>query len=285
MGEKKNRRETFLLAHPVCVFCGGGAKATTIEHCPPRSMFQGRQWPEGFEFPACDSCNHGTSDQDLLVAMLARMDPFENQGNSDGRLAGIMEMVHEQFPELFAKMLPSAAEARRKNRELGLQRKVGQTHQDVGVAKIPQQLKSAVATFALKLAKAIFYLVSKQPFPNEGCLLLNWFTNADYLRDGKYVAFESLRGVAGAAPPLKRSGKFLNNQFEYKLSISTDLTTFVLQARFGRSFGVVIFGCALPGHLEAIVEKLTQETGKDGPFSILQSPTMKRIENEDYVGM
>ena len=91
MGEKKNRRETFLLAHPVCVFCGGGAKATTKEHCPPRSMFQGRQWPEGFEFPACDSCNHGTSDQDLLVAMLARMDPFENQGNSDGRLAGIMD--------------------------------------------------------------------------------------------------------------------------------------------------------------------------------------------------
>jgi hypothetical protein len=63
------RKNAFFSAHPVCIFCGGGEKATTIEHCPPRAMFQFRDWPEGFEFPACESCNHGTADHDLIISL------------------------------------------------------------------------------------------------------------------------------------------------------------------------------------------------------------------------
>lgn len=147
--------------------------------------------------------------------MLARMDPFEDSGNRDGRLVGLIRNVNAQYPGLFAKMMPSAVEARRQNQTLGLQPAPGQTHQEAGPVKVPDEFHQAVGVFARKLAKAIFYRETGCLFANEGCLLLNWFTNADFLRDGKYVVFDLLKELAGLAPPLKRGGKYLNDQFVY----------------------------------------------------------------------
>jgi hypothetical protein len=237
-------------------------------------MFQFRQWPEGFEFPACSTCNHGTDDHDLLVAMLARMDPIAERGNLDGRLEGMMKLVNRQFPGLFEKMLPSANEARRKNRELGLQPKPGQTHQEAGGVNVTTEMHEAVCVLARKLAKGIYYLEVGSIFPNEGCLLLNWFSNADALRDGNYVIFDLLKETGGRAPPLLRSGKYLNDQFEFKSTMSPDREFMVLQAKFGNAFGLVVFGSTLLGRLEAIVERLRAESARQGPFAVLQSPTL-----------
>lgn len=237
-------------------------------------MFQFRLWPEGFEFPSCEPCNQGSDDDDLLIAMLARMDPFELKGDLDGKQVGLMKAVNRQFPGLFEKMMPSATEARRSNRELGLQPAPGQTHREAGPVKVPKEFHDAVCVFARKLSKGIYYREAGVAFPGDGCLLLTWFTNADILRTGKYPAFDALKELAGVAPPLQRGGTYLNDQFEYKLSISPERDVFVLQARFGHSFGVVIFGSTLVGKLESMVTKLREQTERNGPFAVLQSPVL-----------
>ena len=53
---------------------------------------------------------------------------------------------------------------------------------------------------ARKLAKGVYFREAGAIFPVDGCLVLNWFTNTDLLRDGKYPMFEVLKGIAGAAP-------------------------------------------------------------------------------------
>lgn len=274
MGAGTRHRKAFLQAHQKCAFCGGTAIATTIEHCPPRSMFQHRQWPEGFEFPACDACNGGSSNDDLLVAMLARMDPFTNRGDLDGSQLGRMRLVNKQFPGLFERMMPSPIEARVANRDLGIVPSPGTMHQQAGPVKVPHELHSAVSVLARKLVKGIYYQDTRLPFPNEGCLLLNWFSNAELLRAGKYPVFETLRELDGQAPQLKRSGKMLNDQFEFKFSLAADKSILVLQARFGAAFGLAVFGSSTPNRLEAIVTRLREETGHPGPFAIIQSPTL-----------
>lgn len=278
MGAATRHRHEFLKAHPRCAFCGGLVSATTIEHCPPRSMFQFRQWPEGFEFPSCELCNLGTNNHDLLVAMLARMDPFEGKGDRDGKQIGLMKMANRQFPGLFEKMMLSASEARCRNRELGLHPANGQTHQEVGVVKIPEEFHQAVGALARKLAKGIYYREASTPFPDNGCLLLNWFTNTDLLRDGKYVVFDLLKELQGTAPLLQRSGQYLNDQFEYKLSMSSDKSIFALQARFGNAFGLVVFGSTSQGQLEANISELRKHTQRNGPFTVLQSPSISGLK-------
>jgi hypothetical protein len=199
------------------------------------------------------------------------MDPFEEKGDTDGRLIGLMKMVNRQFPGLLRKMMPSATEARRQNRALGLQPGAGQLHQETGAVKVPEELHEAVCVVAGKLAKGVFYREAGRPFPNTGCLLLNWFTNAELLRSGKYVVFDLLKDIRGDAPVLQRSGKYLNDQFEYKVSLTPEKHIFVLQARFGKAFGLVVFGSTEPGLLEKIVEKLRTESKRQGPFAVLQS--------------
>lgn len=271
MGAATRHRKRFLETHPYCAFCGGTEVATTIEHCPPRAMFQFRKWPEGFEFPSCKSCNQGSSNDDLLIAMLARVDPFEFRGDLDGTNLGLLRSVNRQFPGLLKKMMPTAVEARRNNRELGLHPKVGQTHQEVGVVRITEEFHDAVSVFARKLSKGIYYRETGAVFPNDGCLLLTWFTNTELQRIGKYSALDALKELSGVTVPLQRGGSYLNDQFDFKLSISPDLYHFVLQAVFGNSFGIVVFGSSLVGKLESITAQLHEQLDRDSPFSVLQS--------------
>lgn len=262
MGDAKRRARRFLAQNPTCAFCGGNAPATTIEHCPPRALFQNRQWPEGMEFPSCDDCNQGSRDQDLLIAMVGRFDPFTDLGNRDGHLPGLVKKVNERFPALLREMMPSPLEAKRSNRELKLTPPEGGTSQDTGVMKIPREVEGAVETLAEKLSKGLFYLETKSIFPNDGGLLFQWFTNANVIQEHGMMPFEPLIKLPGRTPVLKRSEKDLRDQFGYKFSVGENAWVFVLLAYFGKSFGFGVLGSTRTGYLENLAEQLTKETGR-----------------------
>jgi len=247
MGQSRTRKLAFFAAHPRCAFCGGQRPAETVEHCPPRAMFQHRAWPEGYEFPSCFLCNSGSSDDDLLVALMARMDPFEDAGDQDGKVLGLIKQVQRQLPGVLAEMMPSPAEARRINRELGVEPEPGQTHQDTGAMKVPARLDTAVKRFASKLSKAIYYKATHRPFPSNGEIAAHWFTNVELFRHGFFPAFRALQEIGGIMPEHVRSSRLLNDQFTVKWSPSEDIQVFVLQTMFGKSFGTVTFGSVTPG--------------------------------------
>lgn len=140
---------------------------------------------------------------------------------------------------------------------------------------VTEEMHQAVCVVGRKLAKAIYFRESVRPFVVEGCLLLNWYSNADLMRDGRPVVIELLQHIAGKAPLLERGGKYLNDQFEYKYSSDADHMVFVLQAKFGNAFGVAVFGSAIPGRLEGMNEELKQRHGHAGPFVVVQSPTIE----------
>jgi hypothetical protein len=261
MGSATRHRKAFLTAHPVCAFCGGVTPSTTIEHCPPRAMFQNRQWPEGFEFPACDRCNGGTRDDDLLIAMLARVDPLENRGDRDGKMPGLMARAHKRHPGMFERMLAIGED--------------GQP-QASGEWQITDEMRQAVDVLAAKLAKGIYWRHTQDILPNDAGLAMTWYTNADVARDGGYKLFESLQHLAGNAPLLTRSGTYLNDQFEYKFSLSPEKHILTMQAKFGNAFGFVVFGSTTPGLLEKNIHLAVASPRADGvePFSILQSPAL-----------
>jgi hypothetical protein len=268
MGQSKRRKDAIFQKQSTCIFCGGSSLATTIEHCPPRAMFQEKVWPEGFEFPACSTCNNGSSDQDLLVAMLARCG-LDDKGNGDGRLPGVMAAVHQQFPSLIEKMLPSASEARKMNRELGISPSAGETHQEASPVKVTEEMHEAIEVFSSKLAKGIFFLETGRVFPTEGKLALNWFSNIGLVQDGYYKVFELLAGVSGVSKNVERNRQPLTDQFTYKFSPVTDADMFLLQAQFGRAFGLVVIAAAQRERLDSMMEGFQQRHGHEGPFKIL----------------
>ena len=202
--------------------------------------------------------------------MLGRIHPDEGIGNVDGRIEGLIKNVNSQFPGLVHKMLPSHIEARRRNRALGLKPGPGQLHQDIAPVSVPDEVNDAVKTFALKLSKAIYFRETNQAFANSGTVVMHWFTNVELVRHGKYVLFEHLQSLVGQAPQLVRGGKFLNDQFEFKVSLSDDVQVFILQVLVGQSFGMIIFASVVPGVLEQAMSKLQAKYRRDGPFEVLQ---------------
>jgi hypothetical protein len=214
-------------------------------------------------------CNAGSSDDDLLIAVLGRFDPLNGQGNSDGQLSGLLKSTDRQAPGVLRKMLPSIREARRYNRRLGITPKPGQLHQETGVMNMPNELIAAVSTLAAKLTKGMFYNVAKAIFPSDGTLVMHWFTNEELIKTGSYPIFEMMQGLTGHAPLLRRSGKSLDDQFECKFTIDEKGELLALQSRFRSSFGFVVFGSTLKGQLEGILESIRTEIGGDPGFTIL----------------
>ena len=141
--------------------------------------------------------------------------------------------------------------------------------------KVPEELHVAVCTLGRKLAKGVFYRETGIIFTDTGCLLLNWFTNADLVRDGKYIVFDLLKEIGGNSPPTQRSGKYLGDQFEYKMTLAPENNIFILQARFGAAFGMAVFGSTTPGLLETNVVRLREQTSREGPFAVLQSSSVQ----------
>jgi hypothetical protein len=270
MGEKKNKTQNFLQIHPKCIFCGGNINAQSIEHCPPRALFQHRHAPEGFEFPACNSCNNNTSDDDLIISVITRM-CSPKFGDSDGKLIGMMKKLNRQIPNFYKKFLPNPIEARKNNRDLGITPKPGMTHQEMGVVNVTDEMRSAIEIFSNKLAKGILYHHENLILSNESCLALNWFTNANVIRDGRHIVFDILKSIEGQAPELSRSKSNLNEQFQYKFSISEDKEFFLIQAMFGEAFGLAIFGCRKQGYLENLLGTINSGLSEQyNPFKIIQ---------------
>ncbi len=127
--------------------------------------------------------------------------------------------------------------------------------------------------FAGKLVKGIYYMHANAIFPADGCIVMCWFTNTDLLRDGKFQLFDVMKDITGDAPALVRSGKFLNDQFEYKFSLSDEQHLLALQAKFGNAFGLIVFGATAPGWIEQHILHLEDTMAREdgGPFRILQS--------------
>ena len=73
MGKKSRQHRQFLHEHPFCCFCGGGRKAATQDHIPPRSFFLGRKHPKGLEFPACLECNNASSNEEDIASLISKI--------------------------------------------------------------------------------------------------------------------------------------------------------------------------------------------------------------------
>jgi len=102
VGEAKRKRSVtrrFVEQFPNCCFCAGLRPATTREHMPPKSVFDGSHRPDKLIMPACDDCNHGTSTADLTTAIISRWGYLNtDQENNDHRR--LVNQIRRQAPAI-----------------------------------------------------------------------------------------------------------------------------------------------------------------------------------------
>lgn len=264
-------RAAFFAEHPYCIFCGGATPATTKEHCPPRALFQNRHAPDGYVFPACELCNHGTSDDDLLISVLGRMNPFDDEHNIDGKLIGLLRNANQQHPGLARDMLSmSPIEARKAARDLKIKPPAGLTYQQSGIVNITEHMHRSVRVFAKKLSKAIYYKETGEICPADGEIQFLWFSNGDFFKHGSFPALDAFATLNAPIPKLALNRQDLSNQFDYRFSLSADQKLAVLRAVFGKAFGFVTILSTASGVLAGIDAKLKAlHDTESGPFEFI----------------
>lgn len=272
MGKQaRAKKAAFFAKNPYCIFCGGATIATTIEHCPPRALFIDRHAPDGYIFPACKACNGGTSDDDALIAMLGRMNPFTTENNLDGKVPGLIKNASRQHPGLIIDMLDlSPVQARKAARDLKITRPAGLTYQQSGIVNVTDHMDQSVRVFAKKLSKAVYFKETGKIFPIDGEIQLNWFTNVDLFRYGTFPVLDAFAEIAADKPKIERNRQDLSNQFDYRFSVSSDGKYAVLRALFGKAFGFVTILSPIAGMLTEMDRNLCIQNGKEtGPFQFV----------------
>lgn len=209
-----------------------------------------------------------------MVAMISRMDGLFNNGDLDSNTFGIMAKANQLHRGLFERMLPSPIEARRMNRQLGLKPPPGMTQQQMCMVKVTPEMRHAVEIFSTKLAKSLYYrhTAHQRIFPVDGTLALNWFTNSNLIENNGATVFDFAKHIQGQTPTLKNAGQIINDQFEYKFSMTSNEDLFLIQVNVRQVFGLLILGSTEPNKLDDLLRKHRPPEASNDPIVILQSP-------------
>lgn len=232
MGESKRKRETLrqmLVGKPGCIYCAGSAAATTIEHMPPISMFEGRDRPNGLEFPACEACNGGTKHSDLVAAMLSRCWTVGNLVVQQDDMKRLLKGVANNVPGLLQEMwIGRGAE------------KLARKRENIPVDLHPVRadgpiLNRHISTFAAKFGFALHSAIFGVPVPQTGGVAVVWYSNFQACKGQiPSVLFELMPEQL----TLRQGVKSANNQFEYTYGRTDDGCHMLYFAAFNRSFAV-----------------------------------------------
>jgi hypothetical protein len=236
MGESKRKqrlREKLLAANPHCIYCGGAEPATTIDHVPPRAVFDGCLRPQGLEFSACEPCNNGAGRDELLAALISRMYPNIETDAERREMRQLLGAVSNNFPGLLPEMLPSLRQARNALRVAD--RLPPSSHvMNLGSPR----LQRALYRFAAKVGYALHYELTKKIVPADGAARAWIYTNYQALTKG---IPDELKQIIGPETTLRQGSWTVSDQFQYS-SLATDTGTMSAHfAGFRFSFAIVAF--------------------------------------------
>lgn len=239
MGAKSKRRKAFLAQHPLCCFCGGSSPSEEIDHVPSRVLFKDRQWPEGYEFPACSRCNRATALDEQVVAMLSLV----STSTADPSLATLaqerMQAVANNLPAVFKEMRPTTSQLREAGRKYGIRPAPGQALRDLPLLSVRGPLvNAAITNFGRKLACALFYNHTGAVAPPDADIAVRWYSNLQLMND---EIPQELAGLLVNFPELRRAKSDLQDQFLYRWAVSDTGRMYVFLAMFREAFAILAF--------------------------------------------
>jgi hypothetical protein len=200
-------------------------------------MFNQRQWPEGYEFPACITCNRSTRHDEQVVAMLSRIYTDPSTPEEEAEMRERMRAVSHNYPEVLKEMRPTVRQLRTAAKKYGIEKPDGGTYGDIpALCVIGPLVNRAVISFARKLFCALYYKHAEKILGRGGGIGIRWYTNLQ-LNAGEIPT--NLATVMPEFPKLERSRQDLGDQFFYRWGLADTKNAAIFLALFRQSFGIV----------------------------------------------
>lgn len=222
-----------------CIFCGGVVEGNTVDHCPPRSIFVNREWPENFVFPACVACNAGSREAENVLGFLTRLYSAKEGENEVQEFEKYVKTLQANYPQEMRQMTKMPISARRqfvRQNELALP--PGTTHLDIPIVHIPGVWVDLVEGFGAKLTKGIHFHETGRICPPESDVWSYMIPNAAEFKTP--FAPEILQAM-GRMHNIVRSNKDLSDQFGYLTERTVDGSAALYVYQFNQSFKLMCF--------------------------------------------
>lgn len=233
MGQATQRREQFLSKHRLCIFCEGRSPATTEDHQPARSLFDRKEWPEGYVFPACEACNQASKHDEQILALLVRINSDREddpQRRSDFRK--YIDAMKNNFPGVLTVLTANQKRQFLKSEQMRLA--PGAALADLNMAGIrASDGDRAFGTVLRKILRALHWKHTGLIAPaDDRMIVLQWYTNAYFhilQESGELDVLSKLP----ARPPIQRAKRDLSDQFVYRYGVNDtkEVSAFLLMFR------------------------------------------------------
>lgn len=212
--QKKSSQKQMVEAAPRCVYCN--RKPTTVEHMPPRMLFDGRLRPSGLVFPACSECNNKTKGADVAAAFLSRIDktgPADFWNSQAGR--NLLATFRRDSPFAYEEFM------RLPKRNVLLKNDAGILLRSVEMRANGPNLRNHMNAFSAKIAMALFHEHTGKALPDEGIVQAAWYTNHG-LSDEHAEAMLKILPIQGE---LKQGRFSVWDQFAYRYNTDNKTIT------------------------------------------------------------
>ncbi|MHA1524459.1 MAG: hypothetical protein ACTSY1_08650 [Alphaproteobacteria bacterium] len=223
--------QRFLVEHPNCCFCGGLTPATTRDHVPAKTFFDGKHRPKGLEVPACKQCQEYSKKHELVASMIARIFPDASTPTQKREIPKIMRRANKAVPGLLEELRPSP-------RQQSMMPEIQKREPNAaGVLNVSGPLvNTSLDIVGIKMTIALHYEKTRIIVPKDGAISIRIYSNYDAL-DGKIP--KKLMKILGPEDTLQQGKWSVSNQFSYAYAISDTKQNAIYFSTFRYSFAVL----------------------------------------------
>lgn len=234
MAKGRKKRE-FLDVNPICFNCGT-AKATTVDHVPSRQCFDGRQGPEGFEFPACYTCNSKLSKIEQAMALLIRLADHSERDVDEAELSKMIRGVKNNTPNLLPREFTDPAKLRAALKQSGWKPGPEETDDDAPIVDMAHGWCDYFQAFARKMTLALYYKETGKALPCDHWMRTKFFQYAD---KGAPSIVEQFQTMLPEFREGQRRNVDLGDQFRYITGRANNESLFAFLAQLRQSWFIV----------------------------------------------
>jgi hypothetical protein len=226
MGQARDRLKCLQAEQPHCIYCGGAALGTSIDHMPPMTVFDLRQRYGDMVYLACEPCHTGTRPLDQFAGFLCRSYPNPRTPEAHAESKKIVQSIANNFPHLLPTMRATAE-------QLALAK---DSDASAGALNISTEAHSIMVRFAARVAFALHFELCRAVIPEGGGVFVRWFTNEALVTND--VRLIEIASLVGPSRTLVQGRKSLADQFEYRSQATEDGSMSLHVAAFRLSFGI-----------------------------------------------
>lgn len=154
-----------------CVYCGDRLPRMTVEHIPPRGMFNFGIRPRGLEFAACKDCNEGSKDADQIVSLVSRFYPDATDPRLKAENLRKIRSFQTNYPEV--------ASGFTRNVSISFQYGEQRSHQPNSPIKVEFDMYAvrALQQWGIKFALAMHRHTTDAVAERDSIVTVDFFTN------------------------------------------------------------------------------------------------------------